>query len=695
MTDATRQNPFFEPWDGPFGLPPFADIRTEDFLPAFERAMAEHRAEIAAIAADPAAPTFDNTFVALERAGAAMNRVGGVFWNLTGVESTRQLQDIERELAPRLADHYAAISLNAPLFQRVAAVWERRDTLSLNREQKRLVELGYDGFVRSGALLDPAQKKRFAEIAGRLATLGAQFAQNILKDEADWAMLLDESDLDGLPQSLRAGAARAAADRGSPHKFAITLARSSVEPFLTYSSRRDLREKAFAAWIRRGENEGATDNRAIAVETLRLRKESAALLGFPTYAHFKLADQMAKTPDNARALIDKVWEPAKAAVARDRVELQKLVAADGGNFEIAAHDWRFYAEKLRKALHDIDENEIRPYLELDAVIGAAFDVAHRLFGLDFAERKDLTLYNCEARAFDVTDENGKHVALFIGDYFARPTKRGGAWMSDFRAQSGLDGKDVRPIVINVLNCAKGAESGKSAKGADCAEGQPTLISLTDAKTLFHEFGHALHGMLAQSTYPSISGTNVTRDFVEFPSQLYEHWLLRPETLARFARHAETGAPIPADLVARIGASEKFNVGWEKVEFCSSAILDLDMHLMALPEDFDIIAYERAQLDRIGMPKEIVMRHRTPHFGHVFSGSGYASGYYSYLWSAVLDADGFAAFEEAGDVFDPALARRLKTHVYAAGASAPPEEAFRAFRGRDPDTRALLKAQGFA
>ena len=682
MNSPARQNPFFEPWTGPFELPPFDRIRTEDFKPAYERAMAEHDAEIAAIVADSAPPDFDNTIAALERAGAAMNRVGAVFWNLTGTESTAELQAIERELAPMLADHFSAIGLNEPLFRRVEAVWKQRDSLALTPEQKRVLELTYDSFVRSGVLLPPEQKKRYAEIASRLATLGANFAQNILKDEADWMMLLEEGDLDGLPQTLRDAAARAAADRGHPCKYAITLARSSVEQFLTYSSRRDLRERAFAAWIARGENEGASDNRPIAAETLRLRDESARMLGYPSYAHFKLADQMAKTPENVRALLEKVWTPAKAAAQRDRGELQKLITAEGGNFEIAAHDWRYYAEKLRKANYDIDENEIRPYLDLDAVIGAAFDVAHDLFGLTFTERADLALYNSEARAFDVTDARGEHVALFIGDYFARPTKRGGAWMSGFRTQSKLDGKNVRPIVVNVLNCSKGAE------------GQKTLITLGDAKTLFHEFGHALHGMLTDVTYPSISGTNVPRDFVEFPSQVYEHWLLQPQVLARFARHAETGASIPDDLVQRIRASEKFNVGWGQVEYCSSALVDLDLHLMSPPEDFDIVAFERAELEKIGMPKEIVMRHRTPHFAHVFSGSGYSAGYYSYLWSAVLDRDGFAAFEETGNVFDPAVAQRLKD-AFAAGNSAAPEETYRAFRGRDPDTRALLKAQGFA
>ncbi len=680
---ATRENPFFQPWRGPFGLPPFERIAAEHFVPAYDRAIAEHNAEIAAIAEDASPATFDNTIGALERAGEAMNRVGGVFWNLIGTDSTPQLQQIERELAPKLAAHYSAIGLNEALFRRVETVWRERDRLPLTSEQRRVLELAYDGFVRSGVLLDGAQKTRWAEIAERLASLGAQFAQNVLADEAEWLMELDEADLGGLPQSLRDAAARTAADRGRPGKWAITLARSSVEPFLAQSARRALREKAFNAWIGRGETGGATDNRAIIAEIIRLRDESARMLGFPTYAHYKLDDQMAKTPERVRALIDSVWTPAKTAAAKERDDLQRIATEDGGNFAIAAHDWRYYTEKARKALHDLDEADIRPYFVLDSVIGAAFDVARRLFGVTFHERKDLALYHREARAFDVRDEAGAHVALFIGDYFARTTKRGGAWMSAFRSQRAMDGEDVRPIVVNVLNFARGAE------------GRPTLIGLDDARTLFHEFGHALHGMLSKVTYPSISGTGVVRDFVEFPSQLYEHWLLQPEVLSSFARHADTGAPMPDDLVRRIRASEKFNIGFGTVEFCASALVDLDLHLLNPGPDLDVLAFERAELQRIGMPREIAMRHRTPHFSHIFSGSSYAAGYYSYLWSAVLDTDGFAAFEEAGDIFDPAVAKRLRDHVYSAGGREAPEDAYRHFRGRDPDAKALLRARGFA
>jgi peptidyl-dipeptidase Dcp len=681
--ETVRENPFFRPWDGPFGLPPFAEIRTGDFAPAYERAMAEHDAEIEAIVSDPAPPTFDNTVTALERAGSAMTRIGGVFWNLTGTDTTPELQAIERDLAPKLAAHYSAIGLNETLFRRVETLWQARATLALTPEQKRLLELTYDSFVRSGVRLEPERKKRWAEISARLATLGAQFSQNVLADESDWLMPLEAGDLDGLPQPLREAAARVAEDRGHPGKWAITLARSSVEPFLTYSARRDLREKAFNAWIMRGETGGPTDNRAVATEIVRLRDESARMLGYPTYAHYKLADQMAKTPERVGALIESVWAPAKAAAAKERDVLQEIVTREGGNFAIAAHDWRYYAEKARKALYDFDQSEVRPYFQLDSVIGAAFDVAHRLFGVTFHERADLALYNSDARAWDVRDENGAHVALFVGDYFARPSKRGGAWMSDFRGQIGLDGKNIRPIVVNVMNFSKGAE------------GKPALIGLDDAHTLFHEFGHALHGMLSKVTYPSISGTMVARDFVEFPSQVYEHWLLEPEVLKRFARHVETGATIPDDLVKRIHAARKFNIGFNTVEFCSSALVDLALHLTDPGEDFDVAAFERAELERIGMPREIVMRHRTPHFLHVFAGAGYAAGYYSYLWSSVLDNDGFAAFKEAGDIFDPATARKLRDYVYSAGGREAPEEAYRHFRGRDPDPSALLKDRGFA
>ena len=680
---ASDANPFFQPWDRPFGLPPYDLIEPGHYVPAYDRAMAEHRAEIDAIANDPRPATFDNTVAALERAGRAKERIDGVFWNLTGTDLTPALAEIEREMAPKLADHSTAIGLNPALFRRVEEVWTQRETLPLTPEQKRLLELTYDSFVRSGARLDGDQKKRYAEIANRLATLHAQFAQNVLAEESSWSMILEESDLDGLPQTPRDAAARAAADLGHPGKYAITLTRSSVEIFLIYSTRRDLREKAFAAWIARGANGNAADNRAIINEIVRLRHETARMLGYETYVHYKLADQMAKTPEHVRDLLDGIWPPALAAAAKERDVLQDMATKEGGNFKIAAHDWRYYTEKARRALHDVDENELRPYLALDSVIAAAFDVAHRLFGLTFVEREGLVLHNKEARAWDVRDSDGSHLALFIGDYFSRPSKRSGAWMSDMRSQRNIDGENIRPHILNALNCSK------------APEGQPTLISLGEAQTVFHEFGHALHGMMSKTTYPSISGTNVARDFVEFPSQVYEHWILEPEVLARFARHYQTGAPIPDDLIKRIRAARNFNIGFSTVEFLASAKTDFELHLHAGEPGLDVATFERDYLAKAGLPKEIPTRHACTHFGHVFSGSGYAAGYYSYLWAGVLDTDAFAAFEETGNIFDPATAGRLKEFVYTAGNREAPADAYRHFRGRDPDARALLRARGFA
>ncbi len=679
---AETDNPLIAVPDTPFGLPPFAALRPEHYGPAYARAMDDHRAEIAAIVADPAPPDFDNTIAALERAGEGLRRADGAFWISSATVSTPQMLALERELAPKLAAHYSAIGLDAGLFGRIAAVWEKRDALNLSAEQARVLTLTYDGFKRSGAMLPQDSKKRYAEISERLATLYAQFSQNVLKDETDWTMMLEASDLDGLPQTLREAAAAAAAERGAPDKYAITLARSSVEPFVTWSARRDLREKAFKAWTERGELTPDTSNHAIMNEIVALRDESARMLGYETYAHYKLEDQMAKTPDRVRDLLERVWKPARAQVERERAVLQDVARRAGDNHEIAAHDWRYFAEKARRELHAIDENEIRAYLTLDNVIAAAFDVAHKLFGIAFREVEGLALHHPDARAFEARDERGEHVALFVADYYARPGKRGGAWMSAMRGQSNLDGR-VRPIVVNVMNFAK------------APDGKATEISLSDARTLFHEFGHGLHGMLSDVTYPSIAGTSVARDFVEFPSQLYEHWMMRREVLSRFARHARTGEPMPDDLIARIEASRNFNQGFATIEYLSCALVDLDLHLKHPDTGFDVAAFERADLARIDMPHDMVMRHRTPHFGHIFNGDGYAAGYYSYLWSETLDADGFKAFEETGDVFDPAVARRLKDFVYAAGGRETPENAYRHFRGRDPDPQALIEKRGFA
>ncbi len=674
-------NPLLATWSGEFELPPFAAIKAEHFRPAFDRALAEHRDEIATIAQNPADPSFENTIAALEKSGRELERVANVFFVLTGADTSDEIEAIEREVSPLLARHNNALYLNPALYSRIAALYEQRDALSLNPEQARVLQRYHTRFVRAGAALDKPAQERLAAINERLASLGTQFGQNVLADEKSFAMILDEGDLAGLPDFARAAARAAAEERGQPGKYAITLARSSVESFLQFSSRRDLRERAFQAWIRRGENGGATDNRALIAEMVASRGERAKLLGFATFSDYRLDDQMAKTPAAARELLDEVWGRARAKAAGERAALQALVAQEGGNFALAPHDWRYYTEKLRKAKYDLDEAEIKPYFQLDKMIEAAFETAGRLFGLSF-KLVNMPLYHPDARAWEVTDAQGRHVALFIGDYFARSSKHSGAWMTSLRDQERLSG-DIRPIVLNVCNFSKPAA------------GEPALLSFDDARTLFHEFGHALHGMLSNVTYPLLSGTAVPSDFVELPSQLYEHWLEVPETLQRYARHFRTGDPMPKALLDRLLATLTFNQGFETVEYTACALVDLDLHSLPDASGLDVSDFERKDLERIAMPAEIVMRHRLPHFQHLFSGGGYAAGYYSYMWSEVLDADAFAAFEETGNAFDPVMAKRLRDYVYSAGNLRDPSEAYRSFRGRLPTVDALLKKRGLA
>ncbi|QGM98079.1 M3 family metallopeptidase [Methylocystis parvus] len=675
-------NPLMKPWAAPFGLPPFNEIRSEHFRPAFETALERHRAEIDEIANNAAAPGFANTIEALERSGKLLTDVGSVFWNLTATDTNQEMQEIERDMAAALSRHASDISMNPDLFRRVEALHAQRESLGLSPEQRRVLELTYKNFIRAGAKLNDADKARMKKILERLAGLSTQFSQNVLADESSWVLFLEESDLDGLSPDFRAAAARIAAERGAPGKYAVTLARSSAEIFLQSSTRRDLREIVFRAWASRGENGGETDNGPLIRDILQLREERAKLLGFETFADYKLDDTMAKTPAAVRDLLARVWTPALARAAEERAQIQALVDKEGANFSVAAHDWRYYAERVRKDLYDLDQASLRPYFQLDKIVAAAFSVAERLFGLQFVERKDLHLYHPDVRAFEALDKNGEHVALFLADYFARPSKRSGAWMSDFRTQHRLDG-EVRPIIVNVMNFTKGAD------------GAPTLLSLDDARTLFHEFGHGLHGMLSNVTYPLVAGTNVARDFVELPSQLYEHWLLEPAVLKEFALHAKTGEPMPDDLLARIAASRHFNQGFATVEFCASAHVDLDLHAQPAAEDFDAAAFERESLTRLSMPPEIIMRHRLPHFSHIFSGDGYSAGYYSYLWAETLDADAFEAFKETGDPFAPHVAERLKTHIYAAGGKQNAGDAYVAFRGRMPTVEPLLRQRGFA
>jgi peptidyl-dipeptidase Dcp len=675
----SETNPLLAPWTGPFEAPPFARIEARHFRPAFDAALAEARAETDRIAQNSEPPTFANTIEALERGGKALDRVASVFFNLAGAATNDELQQIERDIAPILSRRRSEFFFNAALFARIEALKAEETSLGLDEEQARVLERYHLNFTRNGAGLPAEKKARLAEIAERLASLGAQFGQNVLADEKNFLLLLDDGDLAGLPDFLIAGAARTAAERGHPGKYGITLSRSSIEPFLQFSARRDLREKAFRAWLARGENAGATDNRPLAAEMVALRAERARLLGYESYAHFRLADTMAKTPQAALDLLHAVWAPGVRRAEEEERALQAIVAAEGGNFKVAPWDWRYYAEKRRKQAFDLDEGEIKPYLQLDRLIDAAFYVAHRLFGLTFTERFDIPLYDADARAWTVR-RDGRDIALFIGDYFARPSKRSGAWMSDFRGQQKLDGAQP-PIIVNVMNFAKGAE------------GEASLLSFDDARTLFHEFGHGLHGILSDVTYPMVSGTNVARDFVEFPSQLYEHWLEQVEILRRFALHYRTGAPMPEALLQKLLAARQFNQGFATVEYTASALVDLGLHLDPAPRDLDVVAFERAALARAAMPDAIAMRHRTPHFQHIFSGESYSAGYYSYLWSEILDADGFEAFEESGDIFDPGAARRLHDYVYAAGGSRDYDAAYQLFRGRAPSPEALLRKRG--
>jgi peptidyl-dipeptidase Dcp len=673
-------NPLLESWNTPFQTPPFERIEPAHFSPAFEKAIAEHRAEINAIAEGTEAPTLANTIDAMELSGRKLRDVAGVFYNLTGAHTNDALQKIERDIAPVMARHRNETYLNEKLFRRIDELYGQRAKLGLSQEETRVLERFHTRFVRSGAQLAAEAKKRFAAINERLATLGTQFSQNVLADEKAYTLVLEaKEDLAGLPEFLVNAAAEAAEERGMAGKHVITLSRSSIEPFLQFSKRRDLRETAWRAWMSRGEHEGATDNRSIAAEMVALRAERAQLLGFDSFADFRLDDSMAKTPQNALDLLHSVWTPARAKAELEEQVLQSIIQFEGGNFETAPWDWRHYAEKRRKAEFDLDESEIKPYLQLDKMIEAAFDTASRLFGLKFTQRNDVPVYHPDVRAWEVTGADGRHVGLFLGDYFARPSKRSGAWMSGFRSQEKLAG-DIRPIIVNVMNFAKAGDG-------------PTLLSFDDARTLFHEFGHGLHGLLSDVKYPMLSGTSVSADFVELPSQLLEHWLERPEVLQRFAVHYKTGKPMPDELLQRVLKSAKFNQGFATVEYTSSALVDLDLHGKPAGETIDITRFEQESLAKIGMPDAIVMRHRLPHFSHLFAGDGYAAGYYSYLWAEVLACDAFHAFEEADDVYDPKVAQRLREFILSAGYVRDPAEAYRLFRGRDALPGPLLRRRG--
>ncbi|MEM7733525.1 MAG: M3 family metallopeptidase [Pseudomonadota bacterium] len=667
-------NPLLTAWSTPFDIAPFDAIEDAHFEPAFDAALEEARAEIKAISDNPEAASFANTIEALEQAGKGLDRVLSVFFSVSGADSNPRRQELQRSFSPKLAAYSSDIYENKALFDRIETLWQRRAGLGLSDEEERLLMLTRRGFVRAGAALTGTQAARMREIRARLAELGTSFTQNLLADEAAWHMALFEDDLEGLPDFVIDAAKEAGREKEADGPV-VTLSRSIIVPFLQFSPRRDLRKTAFEAWEARGANGGETDNRAITAEILSLREERAGLLGYDSFADYKLETEMAKTPGAVRDLLMQVWEPAKARAEADAEVLTAMMREDGINGELEPWDWRYYAEKRRKAEHDLDEAALKPFLQLERMIEASFACASRLFGLEF-KPLDVALYHADCRAWEVT-RGGEHIAVFIGDYFARGSKRSGAWCSAMRGQAKTP-KVQGPVVINVCNFAKG---------------DPALLSYDDARTLFHEFGHALHQMLSDVRYESLSGTNVARDFVELPSQLYEHWLEVPEVLAEYAIHAETGEAMPQEMLDKVLGAATFDMGFQTVEYVASALVDLAFHERAAPAD--TMARQAEVLAEIGMPRAIRMRHATPQFAHVFSGDGYSSGYYSYMWSEVMDADAFAAFEEAGSAFDEDRARALETHILSAGGSKDAEELYLAFRGRLPGVEALLKGRGLA
>ncbi|HET6266618.1 MAG TPA: M3 family metallopeptidase [Acidobacteriota bacterium] len=680
QTQQAAANPLLAKWTGPYGgVPPFDKVKVSDFKPALEAAMDENLHEVDAIANNAAPPNFKNTIEALEHAGATFNRVGSVYGIWSSTMNTGDFQPVQKEMDPKIAAFNDKITQNEKLFKRIEAVYNSPEKASLTPEQQRLTWVYYDNFVRYGAKLDATAKARVAEINQRLATLFTSFSQNLLADESGYVLYLKESDLAGLPQSVKDAAGSAAEEKGHKGEWAILNTRSSMEPFLTYSDRRDLREKVWRTYYNRGDNGDEHDNNKIITEILQLRAERAKLFGFPTHAHWRVSNQMAKTPENAMNLMMQVWPAAVARVHEEVKDMQAIADKEGAGIKIAPWDYRYYAEKVRKAKYDLDMNEVRPYLQLEKMREAVFWAAGQLYGFKFTEIHGVPTVTPDIRVWEVTDAQGKHVGLWYFDPYARTGKQSGAWMNEYRPQQGLE--NVHAIVSNNTNFIKGKPD------------EPILISWIDATTLFHEFGHALHGLNSNVMYPTLAGTNVPRDFVEFPSQMNENFLSTDEVLTRFAVHYQTGKPIPKELVDKIEKAATFNQGFQVTEYLAGALVDMKLHL-STAATIDPDAFEKDALKELGMPEEIVMRHRTPQFAHIFSSDGYSAGYYSYLWSEVLDHDAFDAFLETGNAFDPATAKRYHDDIMSVGNTVDPAQAYRNFRGRDPKIDAYLKAKGF-
>lgn len=676
-----NQNPFLTEWDTPFGTPPFDKIKQEHYLPAFEEGIKQHKAEVEDIVNNTEEPTFENTIEALEYSGALLTKVSRIFFAMNSSMTNDEMQAISKEVSPMLSKHNDDINLNPELFAKVKTVYDRQEQLDLNKEQQKLLEKYYKSFVRGGANLPDDQKDEFRKINEELSLLSLQYGENVLKETNKFELVLDENDLDSLPEDVIAMGKEEAEAKGYEGKYVYTIQRTSMYPFLTYSTRRDLREKLYKGYINKGDNDDSLDNKKIASKMAALRVKRANMLGYPTHSHFILEEQMAKNPEAVYELLNKLWEPALNVAKQERDDMQKMIYDEGNDFELEAWDWWYYSEKVKKAKYDLDEAELKPYFEVSNVIKGVFDLSTKLWGITFEERNDIPKYHPEVRTFEVKDKDGSHIAILYTDYFPRESKRGGAWMDALRKQHvNQDGEFVNPIIYNVGNFAKPTGD------------KPALLSVDNVTTLFHEFGHALHGMLSNTTYESLSGTSTPRDFVEFPSQVMENWCMHPEVLKNYALHYETGEPIPDELIQKIEKSGKFNQGFATVEYLAASFLDMDWHTLEEPVEQDVIEFENASMNKIGLIDEIAPRYRSTYFNHIFSG-GYSSGYYSYIWSEVLDADAFRAFEETGDVYNPTLADKYRRYILASGGTDDAMELYKKFRGKEPEIEPLLEKRG--
>ena len=680
------ENPFYKNYKTQFEIPPFSEIEEKHFMPAYFKGMEEHNNEIEQIIQNTEKPSFENVIIAMERSGELLDKVNAVFFNLSGSATNEKLQEIEKEISPKLSQHYDSISLNPYIFKKVSLLWEDVDNLNLSKEERKILEETYKRFIRSGALLKGLDKDRYADINQEISKLSVQFSQNLLAETNNFEIILSRDDLKGLPEDIVNLAKEEAdnkfkktSDKKYANKYIFTSHRSSMYPFLTYSERRDLREKLYTGYIMRGDNDNEYDNKNITSKIASLRVEKANILGFETHAHYVLDNTMAKTPEAVYELLNQLWEPALSRAKNELQELQKFVNEEGQNFKIASWDWWYYSEKVRKDKYNIDEEELKNFFTLDNTIDGIFKTANKLFGLTFEEKFDIELYHPDARVWQVKDKNGSHLGLYIGDYYTRSSKRGGAWMSTFKDQSNFDGRE-RPIVINVCNFPPPSKD------------KPSLLSFEHVTTLFHEFGHGLHGLLTNTHYRSLSGTSVSRDFVEFPSQVLEHWASEPELLKSYAKHYKTGEVISDELIDKMKNASKFNQGFANTEYLAATYLDMDWHSLVSTDIQDTNDFERKSLEKIGLIDEIVSRYRTTYFQHIFT-SSYSAGYYSYIWAAVLDSDAFAAFKESGDIYNQDLANKYREYILEKGGTENPMELYQKFRGSNPNIGPLLEDRG--